>query len=196
MEMSSRVRSNAHLVLAGIRFVNGMLALFAPCSLAQRLDVDADKSPALLYLQHMFGIRTILITLDLVTGSEADRRRALQRSPVIHACDATAAALAGAHGNLAPRPARLTVAISLVNLLLALIARPHPARQGRQGAFRSGSGSPDAGSVFPNTTGQRDLVVRVRPTGATPSTSSPSATARTRCPARAAGAAGPAGGAG
>ena len=128
MEKSSGVRSNAHVALAGIRFVNGMLALFAPYSLAQRLDVDADKSPALLYFQRMFGIRTVLIALDLVTGSEADRRRALQRSPVIHACDATAAALAGVRGNLAPGPARMTVAISLVNLLLALIARPQPGK--------------------------------------------------------------------
>ncbi len=128
MEKSSLVRSNAHLALAAIRFVNGMLALFVPHQLAHRLDVDADKSPALLYFQRMFGIRTILIALDLVTGSEADRARALRRSPIIHACDATGAALAGARGNLAPRPARMTVGISLVNLLLALIARPQPGK--------------------------------------------------------------------
>lgn len=128
MKKPSRVRSNAHLVLAGIRFVNGVMALFVPHSLAQRLDVDADKSPALLYFQRMFGIRTILIALDLVTGDQESRLRALRRSPVIHASDATAAALAGRRGNLAPAPARMTVAISLVNLLLALIARPAPGK--------------------------------------------------------------------
>jgi hypothetical protein len=126
VKKASRVRTNAHLVLAGIRFVMGTLALLVPQFLAKRLDVDADKSPALLYFQRMFGIRTILIALDLVTGADEDRRRALRRGPLIHACDATAAALAGARGNLAPGPARMTVAISLVNLLLALIARPQP----------------------------------------------------------------------
>ncbi len=128
MKKPSRLRSNAHLILAAIRFVNGALALFSPHSLAHRLDVDADKSPALLYFQRMFGIRTILIALDLVTGDEDELRRALRRAPVIHAADATGAALAGIRGNLAPRPARMTVAISLVNLLLALIARPQSAK--------------------------------------------------------------------
>lgn len=132
MAKSSRVRSNAHLVLAAIRFVNGALALIVPHQLAHRLDIDADKSPGLLYFQRMFGIRTILVALDLITGSEADRARALRRAPIIHACDATGAALATVRGNLAPRPGRMTVIISLVNLLLALIARPDPG-QGLKG---------------------------------------------------------------
>ena len=122
------MRSNAHFALAGIRFFMGAMALLVPRSQVERLDIDADESPALLYFQRMFGIRTILIALDLVTGDEEDRRRALRRSPMIHASDATAAALAGRSGNLAPGPARMTVAISLVNLLLALIARPHPVK--------------------------------------------------------------------
>jgi len=121
------LRSNAHLILAAVRFVNGVLALFAPHVLARRLDVDADKSPALLYFQRMFGIRTILIAMDLVTGDEAELKRALQRAPLIHATDVTGAALAGVRGNVAPRPARMIVAISLVNLLLALIAKPQKA---------------------------------------------------------------------
>ncbi|MEA2232424.1 MAG: hypothetical protein QOD83_2240 [Solirubrobacteraceae bacterium] len=128
MKKPSRLRSNAHLILAGIRFANGALALFVPHSLARRLDVDADKSPGLLYFERLFGIRTILIALDLVTGDEDELKRALRRGRLIHATDATAAALAGMRGNLAPRPARMTVVISLVNLLLALIARPQKAK--------------------------------------------------------------------
>lgn len=126
MKKPSRVRSNAHFALAAIRFFMGSMALLVPRSQVQRLDIDADESPALLYFQRMFGIRTILIALDLVTGDEEDRRRALHRSPMIHASDATAAALAGKRGNLAPAAARTTVAISLVNLVLALVARPDP----------------------------------------------------------------------
>jgi len=118
------VRSNAHLILAAIRMVNGCLALFAPQSLAKRLDVEALESTGLLYFQRMFGIRTILIAVDLVVGDDDDLQQALRRGLVIHATDATAAALAGVRGNLAPRPAAMTVAISLVNLLLTAIARP------------------------------------------------------------------------
>jgi hypothetical protein len=125
------VRSNAHLVLAGIRLVMGSLALFAPEVLTRRLDVDADKSLGILYFQRMFGIRTIFIAVDLVTGSDDDVRRAVRRGRVIHASDAAAAALAGLRGNLAPRPARLTTIISLVNFLLAVIARPRPRKLGR-----------------------------------------------------------------
>ncbi len=106
------------------------MALFVPHALARRLDVDADKSPALLYFQRMFGIRTILIALDLVTGDDEDRRRALRRGLVIHAADASAATLAGRRGNLARRPAALTVTISLVNLLLTIVARPQTRRRG------------------------------------------------------------------
>ncbi len=136
MDIAPRARSNARLILAAIRFVNGAMALLAPHALARRLAVDADRSPALLYFQRMFGIRTILIALDLVTGDDEDRRRALRRGLAIHAADATAAALAGRRGNLARRPTALTIAISLVNLLLTVIARPQPRKGGRFGMRR------------------------------------------------------------
>lgn len=104
--------------------MNGTAALFFPSALARRLDIDADESPGLLYFQRMFGIRTILIALDLLTGDRDRTVRALRAGKIIHASDATAAALAGLRGNLAPRPAALTTVISLVNLLLASVAQP------------------------------------------------------------------------
>jgi hypothetical protein len=124
VKVASRARGHAHIVLAAIRFVNGTAALFFPHALARRLDIDADDSPGLLYFQRMFGIRTILIALDLLTGDRDRTIRALRAGRVIHASDATGAALAGMRGNLAPRPATLTTVISLVNLLLALVAQP------------------------------------------------------------------------
>ncbi len=122
--LASGVRRHAHIVLAAIRLVNGTAALFFPHELAKRVEVDADESPGLLYFQRMFGIRTILIALDLLTADRDRTVRALRTGRVIHASDATAAALAGLRGNLAPRPAALTTAISLVNLLLAFVAAP------------------------------------------------------------------------
>lgn len=118
------VRRHAHIVLAAIRFANGTAALLFPRELAKRVEVDADESPGLLYFQRMFGIRTILIALDLLTADRARTVRALRVGRIIHASDATAAALAGRSGNLAPRPAAITTAISLVNLLLAFVAQP------------------------------------------------------------------------
>jgi len=72
----------------------------------------------------MFGIRTLLIALDLLTSDRDQTVRALRAGRGIHASDASAAALAGLRGNLAPRPAAITTAISLVNLLLAFVAQP------------------------------------------------------------------------
>jgi hypothetical protein len=126
--LASRARANAHIVLAAIRFVNGTAALFFPRALAKRIGVDADTSPGILYFERMFGIRTILIALDLVRGDHETTVRALRVGRVIHSADATSAALAGIRGNVARRPAVMTTAISLVNLLLAFVARPEPRR--------------------------------------------------------------------
>jgi hypothetical protein len=122
----TRARGYAHYLLAAIRFVNGALALFAPSTLARRLDVDTKESPGILYFERMFGTRTILIALDLVTGDAEQTERAIRAGRIIHASDATAAALAGLSGNLKTRAAVMTTAISLVNLLLALVAKPLP----------------------------------------------------------------------
>jgi len=122
----TRARGYAHYVLAAIRFVNGSLALFAPSKLARRLDVETKESPGILYFERMFGVRTILIALDLVVGDAEQTKRAIRAGRVIHATDATAATLAGLSGNLKTRPAVMTAVISLVNLLLASIAKPLP----------------------------------------------------------------------
>jgi hypothetical protein len=126
MTVTTRVRGSARYVLAAIRFVNGALALVAPGTLARRLDVDVAKSPGILYFQRMFGIRTVLIALDLVRGDADDIGRAIRAGRIIHASDAAGAALAGASGNLGRRAAVMTTAISLGNLALAWLATPPP----------------------------------------------------------------------
>lgn len=131
MTLITHARRHAHIVLAAIRFVNGTAALLFPRALARRVGVDVDHSPGILYFERMFGIRTVLLALDLVTRDPERTARALRAGRVVHASDAAAAALAGLRGNLAPRPAVMTTGISLVNLLLACIAQPPaPAKQG------------------------------------------------------------------
>jgi uncharacterized protein YjeT (DUF2065 family) len=111
------------VVLGLIRLANGLLALFAPGLMLRALDSSQVASAPATYVLRMFGIRTIFLGLDLLAGSPAHRREALERAPIIHATDALAALTAGLTRQLAPRAAATTVGISSVNLALALVAR-------------------------------------------------------------------------
>jgi hypothetical protein len=71
----------------------------------------------------MFGIRTVLIGLELLSGPSEARDRSVQRALLIHASDTTAAAIAGSRGQLPPRAAVKAVLISAANTALALLAR-------------------------------------------------------------------------
>jgi hypothetical protein len=117
--------------LAGIRLINGVLALFAPRWLAGRLGVRAESQAAMVYPLRMFGIRTILIGADLFGEPEA-RPRALQRGVLIHACDATAALTAAVFGELPVRSALMASAISSVNTALAIFAAKRLSRSERR----------------------------------------------------------------
>jgi hypothetical protein len=113
----------ARILLGTIRLANGSLALLAPAQLADRLGVDPEENPAMLYVLRMFGIRTVLIARDLLAHDEQARAKALRRAPLIHASDTLAAGLAAASGKLPRRAAVLITAVSVVNTALALAAR-------------------------------------------------------------------------
>jgi Animal haem peroxidase len=116
-------RALARWLLAAIRLVNGTLALFLPRLLARRLGVDPRANPAMLYVLRMFGIRTVLLGLDLFRPAGERRDEALRRAVVIHALDTVAAALAAVSGRLPPRTGILITAISMLNTALAVYAR-------------------------------------------------------------------------
>ncbi|MGI8915097.1 MAG: hypothetical protein ACR2JY_15145 [Chloroflexota bacterium] len=118
----SRTPDYARLALASTRLINGGLALVAPAFLVRRLGVNSKTSPALLYVFRMFGIRTVLIGLDLLRAGPP-REKALRAAPFIHASDTTAAVLA-LLGGLDKRSGVTIVAISAVNTILAVVARP------------------------------------------------------------------------
>lgn len=117
------VRDRAHLLLGLIRTVNGTAALLLPDTMARQAGVDPAANPAAPYVLRLFGIRTVLIGVELLRASGPARRRALDRGVLIHASDTTAAALAGAAGQLPPGAARKAVAISALNTALAVVAR-------------------------------------------------------------------------
>ena len=116
--------STARTALAGVRLVNGVLALLAPRFLFRRLGVDAGEGGALpgVYPFRMFGIRTVVIGAELLLLEGEDRRRASRLAVLIHASDTVSAAVCGLRGDLPRRAAALATAISCANTALAVIA--------------------------------------------------------------------------
>jgi hypothetical protein len=120
----------ARVTLATIRIVNGGTALFAPSFLARKLGVEPDDNQAIRYVLRMFGVRTILIGIELVLPDGEVRTAAVRVAPVIHATDTVSAAIAGLTRQVPARPALTATAISALNTALALTARAGEAAEG------------------------------------------------------------------
>jgi hypothetical protein len=100
-----------------VRLVNGAVGLVRPELLAQRLGAEPAESPALLYALRLFGVRTVVIALDLLREEPS----ALRTAVPIHASDTIAAALLARH--LPRGKGAVVVGISATNTALALLAR-------------------------------------------------------------------------
>ncbi|HEV7663093.1 MAG TPA: hypothetical protein VGQ62_06125 [Chloroflexota bacterium] len=111
----------ARIGLASIRLLNGAAALIVPGFLARNIGVDPDTQPGINYVFRMFGVRTVLIGVDLLAPPGARRDAAVRSAMVIHASDTLAAWLATRSG-LFPKQGRVIVAISAFNTLLAIVA--------------------------------------------------------------------------
>lgn len=126
MTTTLRLPDAARIALALIRLFNGVIALVAPSLLVRNLGVDAKKDPAILYVFRMFGMRTILVAIDLLRPAGDRRMNALRQAPLIHASDATAALIAALTG--LPRRSGITIVlISSLNTVLAILAQPKKA---------------------------------------------------------------------
>jgi hypothetical protein len=121
----------AHKVLAAIRICNGAAGLLYPEFLLRRLRTDPRIDRSGIYPFRMFGVRTLLIGLELLTLSGEDLRRASNRAVLIHACDTLSAASAGLRGDLPRRAGVATTLISATNTALAIVAARKPAGRGR-----------------------------------------------------------------
>jgi hypothetical protein len=113
----------ARIALAGIRIFNGSAALAAPSAFARRLGTDVDEEGAAVHISRMFGIRTVLIGVDLLSRDPDIRRHALRVALLVHASDTASAAAAGLSRKLPARAAVVATGISALNVLLAAIAR-------------------------------------------------------------------------
>jgi hypothetical protein len=119
---TSRVPGLARVALAGIRIVNGSAAVVAPALLARNLGVRRDDNQAVEYVFRMFGVRTVVIGVQLLLPEGELRRASVRTAPIIHASDTAAAALAGITRQIPARAALIATSISALNTALALAA--------------------------------------------------------------------------
>ena len=113
-------RRHARYGLATVRTINGSLGLIAPKVLIKRLDPAHEPSPAAIYAFRLFGIRTILLGLDLLVRPSAEVRRAMREGVLIHLSDVFTIVLLGAQHKVPPRTAALTTLISATNVAMAV----------------------------------------------------------------------------
>jgi len=115
-------RDYARILLAGIRLFNGAAALFTPKLLARQFGDNPNH--AVIYVLRLFGVRTIIVGIELLVPDEELRASALHYAIPIHASDTLSAALAGIQGQLPSRVSIMLTVISGVNTALAIVAHP------------------------------------------------------------------------
>src|SRR5260370_36526500 len=85
-------RDYARVLLAGIRLFTGAAALFTPKLLARQFGDNPNS--AVIYALRLFGVRTIIVVIELLVPDEGLRPSALRYAIPIHASDTLSAALA------------------------------------------------------------------------------------------------------
>lgn len=110
--------------LACVRIFNGALGLFAAGRMAKSLGGELGDDKRFVYPARMFGIRTLVLGVDLLTlkPGDASARRVLRQAVLIHATDTAAALYAAKRGELPAKAAKLTTIISAVNTGLAVVS--------------------------------------------------------------------------
>ena len=119
--MASSSADRARIWLAGIRILNGSVGLLAPGVLAR--GVGAEPNAATTYAFRLFGIRTVLIGADLLSGDREVREHAVQAAFPIHMSDVVTAATLTLRRKVSVRAGLMLTAISAYNVILALRAR-------------------------------------------------------------------------
>ena len=120
----------ARVALAGIRMTNGAIAIVAPSIITRRFNApgETEPHPAAVYALRMFGIRTVLVALDLLHHDASTRAHAVRVAPIVHATDLCTAILISRSPRVSQSTGRIIVAISGLNTLLAFVAH----RQARE----------------------------------------------------------------
>lgn len=115
--------SAARYALGAIRVVNGALGLIAPAVIIRRFgDKNPDRNPAAVYGLRLFGVRTIVLGVDLFLLRKRELEGALRSAVLIHGSDTATVVSLRRNGQLTPDRANPLIAISGLNTLLALTA--------------------------------------------------------------------------
>jgi hypothetical protein len=117
-------RDKARIWLALIRILNGAAGLLFPKKLARRVSPEPEANPAAIYAFRLFGVRTVKIGADLLSGDAAVREHAARDALPIHASDTMTAAMLLLRGQVTKRAGIMLTAISALNTFLAFRARP------------------------------------------------------------------------
>lgn len=120
--ITTHEHDRARVALAGVRLLNGTLGLVWPMVLARRFANTQDAAAPAVYPLRMFGVRTVVIGVDLLLSDTEVREHSLRLAPFIHASDVVAAVSAGRRGQLPRRTAALAAGISTLNVALAIAA--------------------------------------------------------------------------
>jgi hypothetical protein len=112
----------AKRILAAIRVINGGLALFAPNVLGKRLGVNTRTSPGFGYAFRLFGVRTVLLGIQLWRAPDDPEDRVVREAILVHASDTAAALVVQRLGELPKAGARMAIAASAINTVLAVLA--------------------------------------------------------------------------
>ncbi len=121
-DKTARIGRAARYALAGIRIINGSVALVAPSVIIRRFGESPADDNAAVYGLRMFGIRTVVLGVDLLDLEDAPLRRALGQAIIIHASDTAAAAALGLSGRVRRPWAIAITSISAANTGLAVTA--------------------------------------------------------------------------
>lgn len=123
MPALGKVGTGARYALGIIRIVNGAIGLAAPAVIMRRFGEDSPASnPAATYGLRLFGIRTVLIGVDLLRMQGRELDHALRAAPIIHASDTATVLALKQSKQLSPELARPLALISGTNTVLALTA--------------------------------------------------------------------------
>ena len=117
-------RDKARIWLALIRIFNGAGGLLFPKKLARRVSPGPEPNPAAIYAFRLFGVRTVRIGADLLSGDAEVREHAARQALGIHASDTMTAGMLLLRGLVTKRAGIMLTAISALNTFLAFKARP------------------------------------------------------------------------
>jgi hypothetical protein len=118
-----KIARGARYTLGSIRIVNGALGLLAPGVIQKRLgDQAPERNAAAIYGLRLFGVRTVLIGLDLFRLPDVALDSALRSAVIIHASDTATVLTLRRRKVLSSELARPLTLISGLNTTLAVIA--------------------------------------------------------------------------